>query len=132
MFKVPEEYRILSGLLSSSKEDGNNGVFLIPNYISKLGNISVIASEGCAPDSSESWEHVSVSLMHRCPNWYEMCSIKSVFWDDDDVVMQIHPAKKDWVNNHQYCLHLWRPIDQEIPLPPKIGQEIPLPPKIMV
>jgi len=28
--------------------------------------------------------------------------------------------KKDYVNNHNYCLHIWKPINQEIPTPPSI------------
>jgi len=36
----------------------------------------------------------------------------------DDVVMQLHPARSDYVNNHNFCLHLWRPQGQTIPTPP--------------
>src|SRR5580658_4748259 len=44
------------------------------------------------------FEHVSVSLAHRCPTWEEMCKIKDLFWDDEDVVVQFHPAKSEYVN----------------------------------
>ncbi|MCR4532718.1 hypothetical protein NUV62_17465 [Acinetobacter venetianus] len=64
------------------------------------------------------WEHVSVSLPARCPTWEEMCFIKSLFWGEDDCVIQYHPPKSDYVNNHQYCLHMWRPIEQSLPTPP--------------
>lgn len=47
-----------------------------------------------------------------------MCLVKSIFWDDEDAVMQLHPPRSEWVNNHRYCLHLWRPVGVEIPLPP--------------
>jgi hypothetical protein len=66
------------------------------------------------------WEHVSVSCRNRCPNWPEMCFVKDLFWADDEVVMQLHPAKKDYVNQHPYCLHMWKPIAEIIPLPPRI------------
>lgn len=66
------------------------------------------------------FEHCSVSIPTRCPSWEQMCSIKDTFWNDDEVCMQLHPAKKDYVNNHPYCLHIWKPIDKEIPLPPTI------------
>ncbi len=49
-----------------------------------------------------------------------MCFIKDLFWDEDDVVVQYHPAKSDYVNNHQYTLHLWRPTEGEMPTPPSI------------
>lgn len=68
---------------------------------------------------NEGWEHVSVSLPNRCPTWAEMCLVKDLFWEDDEAVMQLHPAKADYVNCHPWCLHLWRPLVGQIPLPPK-------------
>jgi len=79
--------------------------------------LMVIASSGDR-DLGVSWEHVSVSLPNRCPNWLEMCFIKSLFWDDEETVMQLHPPKSKWINNHPHCLHMWRPTETEIPLPP--------------
>jgi hypothetical protein len=46
--------------------------------------------------------------------------IKDIFWDEDDCVIQYHPPKEDYIDNHKFCLHLWRPIGVEIPRPPKI------------
>lgn len=68
----------------------------------------------------EEWEHVSVSLKHRCPNWEEMCFIKNLFWGDDEVVLQFHPAKTDYVNIHPYCLHMWKHKSLVFPMPPAI------------
>lgn len=68
----------------------------------------------------EGWDHVSVSFPNRCPSWDEMCQIKDMFFDEDECVVQYHPAKKDYVNRHPYCLHLWRPQGVEIVTPPKI------------
>ena len=110
MFKVPNEYRIRDGVLSSTDEIGNNGAFLIP-YQSFM--LRVIASDG------KGWEHVSVSLSNRCPNWREMCFIKDLFWDGEVVVMQYHPKKSEYVNLHDNSLHLWRPMGEAIPTPPK-------------
>ena len=53
-------------------------------------------------------------------DWTEMCQIKDMFWNDDEVVMQIHPAKSNYVNLMPNCLHLWSPIEQEIPVPPTL------------
>jgi hypothetical protein len=110
MFKTPNEYRIRGGELGSTDEIGNNGAFMIP-YQSFI--LRVIASDGMG------WEHVSVSLPNRCPNWREMCFIKDLFWDAEDVVIQYHPAKSEYVNRHETTLHLWRPVGVEIPTPPK-------------
>lgn len=80
-------------------------------------NLNFIMSWGAG------WEHCSVSITaqyKRCPSWEQMCAIKNVFWNEDEACMQLHPAKKDYVNNHEYCLHIWRPIEKEIPMPPSI------------
>lgn len=68
------------------------------------------------------WEHVSVSLpgAMRCPTWEEMCYIKDLCWNDNETVIQYHPAKSDYVNFHPFVLHLWRPIDIDFPKPPTI------------
>jgi hypothetical protein len=97
---------------ATSDADGNNGVFMIPQPGS--GPLRVVASDG------EGWEHVSVSLPSRCPTWEQMCLVKAAFWDDEDAVMELHAPRSSWVNNHQFCLHLWRPVDGAIPLPPSI------------
>jgi hypothetical protein len=67
------------------------------------------------------WEHVSVSPrdVTRVPTWDEMCWIKSLFWTDDECVIQYHPAKKDYINTNEKVLHLWRPTSVAIPMPPK-------------
>lgn len=66
------------------------------------------------------WEHLSVSTPTRCPTWDEMCKMKEIFWNDDEVCIQFHPKKEDYVNNHSFCLHIWKPIDKEIPTPPSV------------
>jgi hypothetical protein len=48
-----------------------------------------------------------------------MCFIKEVFWDEEDVVIQSHPAKSEYVNLHDPCLHLWKPVDFDMSAPPK-------------
>lgn len=67
------------------------------------------------------WEHVSVSTKTRCPTWKEMCWIKELFFEDEEVVIQYHPRKSDYVNQHPFCLHMWRPLNAELPLPPTIA-----------
>ncbi len=69
------------------------------------------------------WEHVSVSIpaliVKRLPTWDEMCAIKELFFKDEECVIQYHPAKKDYINNHPFVLHLWKPTKERIPMPPK-------------
>ena len=66
------------------------------------------------------WEHCSVSLPTRIPSWEQMCVMKELFWNDEEVCMQLHPAKKDYINNMKYCLHIWKPVEKEIPTPPSL------------
>ena len=58
----------------------------------------------------EGLEHVSVQLFKRIPTWEEMCEIKDIFWEDEEMVVQIHPKKSEYVNITE-ALHLWRPKD---------------------
>ncbi len=125
--KVPEQYRVTDHpILASDSSYGNNGFFVIPHHRISLYYYQCQVSDGMA------WQHVSISLIkdishrgnkkrfnmvERCPTWEEMCYIKSLFWDDEESVMQLHPPKSQWVNNHPYCLHLWKPDSVEIPLP---------------
>lgn len=97
----PNEHEVI-------KSPQDEGMYLIPcGHV----NLTVIASTGL------DWDHVSVSLRHRSPTWQEMCHIKNLFWDEDEVVLQYHPKKIDYVNHHPFCLHLWRPQNQSIPVP---------------
>lgn len=93
--------------------DHENGVFEVPSPIDGQ-LLHVIASSG------EGWEHVSVSRPKRPPNWAEMCRVKELFFEDDETVVQYHVPPEDHVNCHPYCLHLWRPLDAELPRPPSI------------
>lgn len=77
-----------------------------------IGKLRVIASWG------KGWDHVSVSRKDRCPDWAEMDFVKRLFWEDEEAVMQLHPPRSTWVNNHASCLHLWRPHWRPVPLPP--------------
>lgn len=119
MFKVPEKYRMTKHhTLNSDPSFGNNGAFKIP--FEDNCTAFVIASDG------EGWEHVSVHIHLNStnekvtPEWEEMCHIKDLFWSDEDCVIQYHPPKSEYVNNHEHCLHLWRPIGVELPLPKSI------------
>jgi len=122
MFHVPEKYRERKHpQLKSDESYGNNGFFIIPHPKISGYEIRAQVSDGMK------WEHVSISVAagrrkdaHRCPTWGEMCYVKSLFWDEQDCVIQFHPAKSEYVNMHQFVLHLWRPIGVTLPIPEKI------------
>ena len=93
--------------------DGGMGVFTKGN----LKNMTVIWSYGGG------WEHVSIDGKNRTPTWDEMCSIKDMFFSDDECCVQYHPPKSEYVNNIPHCLHIWKPIEQysgALPIPPSL------------
>lgn len=78
--------------------------------------LNVIAADG----SETRFDHVSVSLKDRTPTWEEMAWVKSLFWDEEELVIEYHPPKSKYINVTSTVLHLWKPLDVEIPLPPAI------------
>lgn len=118
MFHTPNIHRLRSGLMHSDDSYGNNGAFQIP-ILNSMNVAYCIASDG------DDWEHVSVHVVDfigksRIPTWEEMCMIKNIFWDEEDCVVQYHPPKSQYVNNHPHVLHLWRSTYFKIPMPPSI------------
>jgi len=119
MFQVPEEFRVKTGPMKTTKTWGNNGYFVVPSpFGGGKRRLLIIASDG------EGWEHVSIHVIQgeasMTPIWDEMHYVKKVFWDSEDVVMQLHPKASEYVNNQPNTLHLWRPVGVEIPTPPSI------------
>jgi len=100
------------------------GAFLVRRSLFEVvldqvdGELRIIAND--ASRESAWWEHVSVSTPERCPTWAEMCFVKDLFWGEDELVVQFHPRKIDYVNCHPHTLHLWRPTRHKdrMPTPP--------------
>ena len=94
--------------ISDSGEDGFSGT------VRRSGSppLRFIASWG------GEWDHVSVSLGYRCPTWEEMAYVKDIFFKPDECAIQFHPPKENYVNIHPFCLHLWRPQNEAILMPP--------------
>ena len=108
--EIIERYRqghpVIPGM--ESRRGDKNGFFVIP----KNGNRFriILSDEG-------GWDHISVSLnRRRCPFWDEMCWVKNLFFDPQEAVVQFHPAKDHYVNNHEFCLHIWR-FQKGFPVP---------------
>ena len=112
-YNVPNKHRVRTGEFGSGDAIGNNGLF---QYEHKDLFYNVIASD------EEGWEHISISFanVRRTPTWNEMCFIKDLFWSKDETVIQYHPQESDYVNYHPYCLHLWKPLYESLPVPPSI------------
>lgn len=122
MLKIPgklERRRVTSGPMGSDTSHGANGAFVLQHMGQSL---TIIVSNGddwadCGYPPP-AWEHVSVSCLGRCPTWEEMDYVKRLVWEPDDVAIQLHVAESDHVNYHPTCLHMWRPIGVDLPLPP--------------
>lgn len=111
----------------SSPEGSTFGAFSIPHegqLLNVIASDGRMDAEGKLPDVG--WEHVSVHAFdpvfrrQKIPNWMQMSYIKSLFWEESEVVMQLHVAASDHINVHDCVLHLWRPKATPIPLPPKM------------
>lgn len=82
----------------------NRSDFLFDMNGKDIGNATALNF----PD--EEWEHVLLEplTLQRCPSWTEMVKLKNTFWESQDVVIQVHPAKKDYINIQPYTLHQWK------------------------
>jgi hypothetical protein len=129
-FHVPEGSRDRTHpTLGSTAADGNNGAFHVPSP-EPGWTLALICSDGTDDEVPEArgWEHVSVHayrthgkvVQMRTPTWREMTFVKDLCWDAEDVVIQYHPRKSEYVNNHPHVLHLWRPTHVAIPTPPPL------------
>ncbi len=95
---------------------GDGGCFQIPvqNQKGKKVNLFVMAHVG------KGWDHVSVTHPRRRPNWQEMEFVKRMFFEDDEIAFQFHLPIGTKITSHDYCLHLWRPQLDKMPLPDEL------------
>jgi hypothetical protein len=116
-FEKLEPARVREGRFASNTGD-RFGAFEVIGPIGRV--LTIMAADSNGVDEAQGWEHVSVSTSSRCPNWAEMCYIKDLFWAPDECVVQYHPPRKDYVNVHDYTLHMWRHPALPFPMPPKV------------
>lgn len=118
--------RVRQGQYATTDADGLQGTFFVRCQLTGR-MLRILASDGRDWQEADlpgpAWEHVSVSLAEddrRTPCWAEMCWAKGLFWRDQETVVQFHPPKSSYVNTHAGCLHLWKPVGVEIPIPPQV------------
>ena len=110
-----QENRVREGDYGSDESYGMAGAFRL---MGPSGSLLLVMSSGI--DHENQWEHVSVSCKDRPPYWEEMCLVKDIFWGEDEIVVQYHPPKSEYVNFHPFTLHMWKPIGMSIPMPPSM------------
>lgn len=103
-------WRIKHGKYASEDTDGWNGQFLVP-----IGGelYLIMISDGMG------WKHLSISNAQRkkLPDWTAMRQAKNLFFADEDWACQFFPAKDDYINDSEWCLHIWQPLDEPLPHP---------------
>lgn len=84
------------GISSSQRSE-----FLIP-AVSATATITAIDFK------DDDFEHVLLNPKNRLPTYEEMANLKDIFWNQNEVTIQVHPSKSDYINIENYTLHLWR------------------------
>lgn len=111
---VLQANRVRRGDYATDDTFGMAGMFRI---LMPSGSLLLAMSSGI--DKERGWEHVVVSGENHCPTWAEMVFVKDLFWDEEECVVQYHPPKSQVVPSSPNSLHLWRPLNLNIPMPPR-------------
>ena len=120
-------FRIAHPFTGYAKQGDTVGCFHIPHMdrfqrVQFKGHYIVIANDG----AETGWDHVSIHVRKTrngkremsTPTWADMSHMKDLFFGPEETVFQFHPPKTEHINVHEHCLHLWKPLNNTIPLPP--------------
>ncbi len=72
--------------------------------------LKVIIS-GRVEDDGRRWIHVSCSHRNRLPSWQTLREVKDTFIGKERKAIQVLPPQSEYVNLHNYGLHLWCCLD---------------------
>ena len=104
-----DEYRVKHPIWPQTDKSGAFKVYVNGRSFHVLASVDQIG-DGVA------WEHVSVTPKNQkwCPTWEEMSEIKDLFFFPDEEAVEFHPKHSEYVNQHEFCLHIWRPADGKL------------------
>ena len=69
-----------------------------------------------------SWVHLSLSRKKSVPTWIDLVKVKEIFLGAEALALQVLPPRSEWVNVHEFCLHLYQCLeDRPIPDFRKLG-----------
>lgn len=113
-----DEYRVQHPFIVKSSTSGAFKVFVNGRSFMVIASIDNCGASGMM-------EHISVTMKNqkRCPTWEEMSAIKDMFFLPEEECVQFHPKHSKYVNLHEYCLHIWRPVDGNLRRPEPPEQE---------
>jgi len=78
-------------------------------------NLTVICGrEPCGPGGEIRW-HLSIAHHHRYPTWDEIRDIRYVLVPDDVTVAMFLPPRGEYVNEHEFCFHLYEVETADVP-----------------
>lgn len=63
------------------------------------------------------WLHVSAARQTRMPSYLDMVRVKEIFVGPDRFAYSVWAPRSEHISIHNYCLHLWAPLDGDPPLP---------------
>ena len=110
-----DKYRVKHWMPQTEKS-GAFKVYVGGRSFNVLASVDNIGEDG-------PWEHISVTPCNEkrdtCPTWEEMAAIKDMFFEPEDECIEYHPKRSRYVNLHSLCLHIWRPVDENLRYPDK-------------
>lgn len=84
-------------------------------YVALRSELTVIV-DAEDKDDGRHWLHVSFSYPDRMPDYYDMKRVKDLFIGPNLKAIMVLPEKREHVNVHPYCLHLFSCLSGD-PLP---------------
>lgn len=101
-----DKYRVKHPFWPQTTTSGAFKVFVKQRSFNVLAGIENTGDDGLM-------EHISVTPTNqkRCPTWDEMAAIKDMFFDPEEEAIQYFPKHSRYINIHEYCLHIWRPVN---------------------
>lgn len=82
----------------------------------KKNGLRVIVSDGVEVDG-RLWRHISLSYEDKIPVYSDIIEVKNSFASAHRYAVMIFPKKRDHVNCHPFCLHLFALLEGTWPLP---------------
>lgn len=93
----------------SVRERREDGALLVDT----ITRMSVIVS-GAREADGKRWLHLSVARPDRMPSWEDLVFAKELVLGRETTALQVIPPRSKHVNQHPYCLHLWRCLDGDV------------------
>jgi hypothetical protein len=85
-----------------------NGVKLTGMMWTGIQSLCVITSLDDCRDGLGPLLHVAVAYHDHLPDWETMHAVRDAFYPDDVDVMMMLPRRQNYVNDHEFSLHMFQ------------------------